>query len=143
MSPDTQQNIMHALYLLVLHNALALLYASALAISTISALIMPSRAKILLMIGFSLLLFAYQYEKHIQEPLLVQTRTSLITERPSERIERAISIVIEDVAHYLFIGTGVVCVMTASVLLLQPAIVTLMQKHRLPPVHTLPEETVH
>jgi hypothetical protein len=39
------------------------------------------------MIGFALLLFAFEYQKHIVDGLLEQTRGSLITERQSYRLE--------------------------------------------------------
>lgn len=120
IAPDTQQNFLYALYFLIRHNALPILYLCALTLSTIWALIRPTRAKILCMIGFSLLLFAFQYEKHIQEPLLTQTRNSLITERSSQRVDRAISLVVEDVAHRTFNAMGVISLISATFMLIQP-----------------------
>jgi hypothetical protein len=40
-----------------------------------------------MMIGFALLLFAFEYEKHIADALILQTKGSLITERQSLRID--------------------------------------------------------
>lgn len=54
----------------------------------------PSRAKFLILLGFIILLFAFEYKKHIQEGLVEQTRNSLITERQSWRLERYINILL-------------------------------------------------
>jgi len=107
MSPDTQQNILYALFFLVLHNFVAIAYASGLAIATIIALLKPSRGRILLMVGFSLLLLSFEYSKHIQDPLLEQTKQSLITERYSSRLERVITVAIERGAPYTLTVGGV------------------------------------
>ena len=40
--------------------------------------------------GFIILLFGFEYNKHILEPLREQTRNSLVTERRSYRIEYAV-----------------------------------------------------
>jgi Na+/glutamate symporter len=107
MSPDTQQNILYALFFLVLHNFVAIAYASGLAIATIIALLKPTRGRILLMVGFSLLLLSFEYAKHIQDPLLEQTKQSLITERYSSRLERVITLTIGRVAPYTLTVGGV------------------------------------
>ena len=58
---------------------------------TLWALYIPNRAKILLLWGFLILLFAFEYNKHILEPLRQQTLNSLVTERKSARIEHYIN----------------------------------------------------
>jgi hypothetical protein len=87
MAPDTQQNIIVALFLLVAHNFFAIAFLGGAVISTGLALYKPSRGAILMIIGFTLLLFAFEYQKHIVEALLEQTKGSLITERQSYRLE--------------------------------------------------------
>jgi hypothetical protein len=93
-APDTQQNIIVTLVLLVIHNYIALGYAAGLAVSTIFGLVKPSRSRILLMVGFATLLLSFEYSKHIQVSLLEQTKQSLITERYSSRLERVIALTI-------------------------------------------------
>ncbi len=92
MSPDTQQNILYALYFLILHNSVAIAYAAGLGVATFFGLLRPSRGRILLMVAFALLLLSFEYSKHIQDPLLEQTKQSLITERYSSRLERVITL---------------------------------------------------
>lgn len=87
MAPDTQQNILVAMFLLVEHNFFAIVFLCGAIISTGLALYKPSRGAILMIIGFTLLLFAFEYQKHILEGLLEQTKGSLITERQSYRLE--------------------------------------------------------
>ncbi|KKQ38083.1 MAG: hypothetical protein US54_C0018G0006 [Candidatus Roizmanbacteria bacterium GW2011_GWA2_37_7] len=87
IAPDTQQNLFYTIYFLVTHNALVILYSSAIFFVTAHALWRPRRGKILLLWGFIILLFAFEYDKHILEPLQKQTIESLITQRESVRIE--------------------------------------------------------
>jgi len=116
MSPDTQQNILYALLFFVLHNFVAIAYASGLAVATIIALLRPSRSRILLMVGFSLLLLSFEYSKHIQDPLLEQTKQSLITERYSSRLERVITLTIDRVAPYTLTLGGVTAILLGCIL---------------------------
>lgn len=112
MSADTQQNILYALYFLILHNYIAIGLALGLGISTIFALVTPTRGRVLLMVGCALLLLAFEYRKHIRDPLLEQTKQSLITERYSSRLERVITLSISRGAPIaLNVGgiTAVIC----------------------------------
>lgn len=87
IAPDTQQNLLYTIYFIILHNFEAILYSAGILISLIFALYKPTRGKILIMWGFIILLFAFEYDKHIAEGLTQQTLNSLITERQSLRIE--------------------------------------------------------
>lgn len=87
MSPDTQQNFLVAGMLLVEHNFFALVFFGGIIVSAAIALYKPSRGSVLMLIGFALLLFAFEYQKHILDGLLEQTKGSLITERQSYRLE--------------------------------------------------------
>lgn len=115
MAPDTQQNIVYALILLVLHNFTAIILANGLILSGILGLIKPTRVRLLFMIGFAVLLLAFEYGKHIQEPLLEQTKQSLITERYSARIENAITLSINRVAPVGLQIIGISCLSLATV----------------------------
>ncbi len=92
MSPDTQQNIIYTLYFILLHNFEAILYSFGIFVMTLWILYKPSRAKFLVFFGFVILLFAFEYKKHIVEGLTEQTVNSLITERRSYRIERYVEV---------------------------------------------------
>lgn len=94
MAPDTQQNLIYMIYFMVKHNAEAMLYALGIAIFTAHALYKPTRGKILAMWGCAILLFAFEYEKHILEPLRQQTIGSLVTMRESFRIEHTVNYVL-------------------------------------------------
>lgn len=91
MSPDTQQNILYTIYFILIHNAVALFYTAGIVGATLWSLWKPTRGKILILWGFAILLFAFEYDKHILEPLRQQTIGSLVTERPSWRIEQTIN----------------------------------------------------
>ncbi len=93
IAPDTRQNLMYTVYFIILHNFEAILYSAGIFIALIMALYKPTRGKILIMCGFIILLFAFEYDKHILEPLRQQTIGSLITERQSYRIEHTINYV--------------------------------------------------
>lgn len=87
MSPDTQQNLFYSIFFLFIHNVLAIAYVVAIFLVTIHVLWRPKRGKILILWGLIILLFIFEYEKHMLEPLRQQTIQSLITERESVRIE--------------------------------------------------------
>jgi hypothetical protein len=94
MAPDTKQNLFYTIYFLLLHNAEAIFYLSAVILFTLLALYKPTRGKVITMWGFLILLFAFEYNKHILEPLTLQFMNSLITERPSFRIEYTINLIL-------------------------------------------------
>ena len=76
---DLQQNISITLQLTFLHNYVAIFYFVGLIFSIIWSLYRPSRAATFAFIGFGLLLFSFEYTKHILEPLKEQTENSVIT----------------------------------------------------------------
>lgn len=91
IAPDTRQNILYTIYFIIIHNYEAIFYALGIILVTLWALYKPSRGKILMMWGCIILLFAFEYEKHILEPLRQQTLGSLVTERQSLRIEYVVN----------------------------------------------------
>jgi L-asparagine transporter-like permease len=102
LAPDTQQNLMYAIYFTITHNFEAIVYLGFMGLAFIIALIKPTRAMILIMLGFGLLLFGFQYNKHILEPLRMQTQSALITERQSFRTQRAIDLTLARVLPRAF-----------------------------------------
>ncbi|OGK22966.1 hypothetical protein A2954_03905 [Candidatus Roizmanbacteria bacterium RIFCSPLOWO2_01_FULL_37_12] len=94
MSPDLKQNIFYTVFFIFLHNFSAIFYFTGIIISAFSLLIKPTRWKTLLLFGFIILLFAFEYKKHIVEPLKQQTINSLITVRQHYKTERAVNFVL-------------------------------------------------
>ena len=114
IAPDTAQNIRVMIDLIFLHNFLAIMYALGILVSLAISIYKPSRALVLMLVGFITLLFAFEYTKHIMEPLIAQTTGSLITERQSPTIERLIHVVLRrllplglPIVGWLFVGLGV------------------------------------
>ncbi len=95
IAPDTQQNIVYTVFFILTHNFEAILYSIGIISMSVWMLYKPSRSKFLVFWGFVILLFAFEYKKHIVDGLVEQTRTSLITERESWRIERYLTIILE------------------------------------------------
>jgi uncharacterized membrane protein len=118
VSPDTIQNTTIAIRLLIQHNFFAIIFFLGIIISTAAALYKPKRAFILFMIGFSLLLLGFEYQKHIKDALFEQTKSSIITERPSYRLERIISVSILKVAPLALEAAGFLSIGAGAILLI-------------------------
>ena len=116
IAPDTQQNILYTIFFLFLHNGIAIFFAFGIAVSVIWALIRPSRSAVFSIVGFSLLLLGFEYNKHIVEPLIQQTQGSLITERQSYRLAWLVEKVLGKVMPVLLYGVGL-CSLLFSVFL--------------------------
>jgi len=91
ISPDLKQNIFYTVYFIFIHNFLAIFYFCGIIASIITLLIKPARWKVLLLIGFILLLFGFEYNKHIVGPLKDQTLNSLITVRQHFKVYRIVN----------------------------------------------------
>lgn len=92
MSADTQQNLFYTVYFLFIHNYQALFFGLGIAVFSIINFLKPKRTFFVIFIGFIILLFAFEYNKHILDSLREQTINSLVTERQSYRIERVVNI---------------------------------------------------
>lgn len=106
MSPDLKQNIFYTTYFIFLHNFSAIFYFSGIVISALLLLIKPTRWKTLLLFGFILLLFGFEYNKHIAEPLKQQTINSLITVRQHYKVYRIVDFALIKVLPRLLPLTG-------------------------------------
>lgn len=91
LSPDLQQNVAITAELTVLHNFWALSYFAGLLASIIWSIWRPSRAASFAFLGFGLLLFSFEYTKHILEPFRNQTMNSIITEQQHLQAQRLIN----------------------------------------------------
>lgn len=118
IAPDTTQNLSVMAKLLIGHNFLAIVFLGGILLATAYALYRPSRGAILFMIGFSLLLFAFEYEKHIADALIEQTKGSIITERESLRIDWFVEKILGKAATPLLYLSGLANLVLGAYLLL-------------------------
>lgn len=120
IAPDTQQNILYTIYFILLHNGLAVLFALGIVVSIAWAIYKPSRSAIFALVGFALLLLGFEYTKHIMEPLMEQTKTSLITERQSYRLAWLVEKVLgKAVPIGLYVGGALSLVISGMLVLLR------------------------
>lgn len=82
IGPDIEQAIRHTFLLTFLHNAYPIGLFLGIVAGIGYALYHPSRRKILFVVGLSLLLLHFEYQKHIVDPLLQQTQVTLTTVTP-------------------------------------------------------------
>lgn len=106
ITPDLQQNILVTIYLLFSHNYIAFAYFIGLIISVALAIYRPSRFTTFAFLGFAILLFSFEYDKHIIEGFRQQTLNSLITATPHFKVQKLIDIVITHLLPVLFYVTG-------------------------------------
>lgn len=92
ITPDLKQNIFYMMKFLIQHNFLALIYAIGIFGGIILSILKPSRKTIVLMLGFIVLLFSFEYNKHIVDSLREQTINSLITVQEHNTVRRIINI---------------------------------------------------
>ena len=106
LTPDIKQNMLNTIYLLFTHNHIAIAYFSGMIISIILSLYRPSRFTTLLFLGFLILLFSFEYDKHIIDGLRQQTLTSLITVQPHFKLTKIINLLISELLPILFYLIG-------------------------------------
>jgi len=91
---DLQQNIFYTVYFTVSHNLPVFIYGAGIAASAVLAVIKPKRTYVLFLLGFIILLFAFEYQKHILDGLKEQTINALITVQEHNTVRRVINIVL-------------------------------------------------
>ncbi len=106
ITPDLRQNIIVTLYLLFSHNYIAIAYLIGLVISIVLSIYKPSRFTTFCFLGFAILLFSFEYDKHIISGLREQTLRSLITTTPHFRLQRLIDLTISEIFPILFYIIG-------------------------------------
>ena len=106
MTSELQQNIFVSFYLLFTHNYIAFAYLAGLIFSLALSLYRPSRFTTLTTLGFGILLFSFEYDKHIIAGLREQTIRSLITTTPHYRIQRLVDLLLSDLLPVLFYVAG-------------------------------------
>lgn len=106
ITPDIQQSIMYTLYFTFFHNYEAIAYFSGMLIGLALSIWKPSRYSIFIMIGFAILLFSFEYDKHIITAFRDQTLTALATTKPHLRFNRIVSSFITELLPVLLYVTG-------------------------------------
>src|SRR3990170_8644065 len=106
IAPDLRQNLIVLGYLFFSHNYIALAYFCGMILGIILSVYRPSRFATFILLGFGLLLFAYEYDKHIIAGLREQTLKSLITVTPHYRLSRIVNLFLSDLLPVLFYITG-------------------------------------
>ena len=106
ITPDLKQNIALTVYLTVVDNVTALIYAAGICISAVMAIRKPTRSAVFFLLGFILLLFAFEYKKHILDGLKEQTLNALITVQEHNTVRRIVNIVLVKAAPILLPLSG-------------------------------------
>lgn len=115
ITPDLSTNIIETLYLLFAHNYIVFAYILGLFISIIISLTRPSRQSTFLLLGFALLTFSYEYDKHIISGLRDQTMGSLITSQAHYTAAHWINLIIGSLMPIIFYMTGWIFVYAAII----------------------------
>lgn len=106
ITPELGQNIFVTVYLLFSHNYIAMAYFTGLILGIILSVKWPSRFSTFTLLGFGILLFSYEYDKHIIEGFRQQTLRSLITLQPHLRLQRLINVTISEILPIVFYAAG-------------------------------------
>ena len=115
MSADLGQNIIQTIYATFIHNYLVIAYFAGAVLAAILALIKPSRYHLLLLFGFGLLMFAFEYDKHIAAPFEEQTIQSLITLQEHHKVRRLVDFAIYEMIPVASFLVGWICIFIAMI----------------------------
>jgi len=92
--PDLKQNIFYTVYFTVTHNLPVFIYGTGILVCAVLAILRPRRSYILMLLGCIVLLFSFEYDKHILEGLKEQTINALITIKEYGLVRRIINFVL-------------------------------------------------
>ncbi|OGG27480.1 hypothetical protein A2960_04255 [Candidatus Gottesmanbacteria bacterium RIFCSPLOWO2_01_FULL_39_12b] len=115
ITPDLRQNIIVTIYLIFSHNYIAFMYLIGLLLAIGLAIYRPSRFTIFTFLGFAILLFSYEYDKHIISALREQTTQSLITLQPHYKLQKLIDLVISSALPVFFYVLGWIFIFIAII----------------------------
>lgn len=110
ITPDLKQNLATTIYLLFIHNYIVFAYFLGFLISILISVLRPSRFIVFILLGFAVLTFSYEYDKHIIAGFREQTIKSFITQIPHYKLQKLIDIAISEILPVLFylLGWGLV-----------------------------------
>ncbi len=131
INPELQQNIAVTTELTILHNFWALSYFLGLIISIIWSIVRPSRAATFAFLGFGLLLFSFEYTKHILEPLKEQTVNSIITMQEHHTARRVLNASLIKIIPFGSFSGGVTSLLISIYLMRD----TILRRNRKSPQH--------
>lgn len=94
LTPELKQNIFYTVYFTVTHNVPVFVYGAGILVSSVLAILKPKRSYVLFLLGFIILLFAFEYKKHILDGLKEQTINALITIQEHNLVRRIVNIVL-------------------------------------------------
>jgi len=94
ITPDLKQNIAYTVFFTVTHNLPVFIYGTGIAVFALLAILKPRRSFIFFLLGFIILLFSFEYEKHMLEGIKEQTINALITIQEHNTVRRIINIVL-------------------------------------------------
>lgn len=115
ITPDLQQNILVTIYLLFSHNYIAFAYLVGLLVGIGLSLYRPSRFATMILLGFAILLFSFEYDKHIIEAFRQQTLTSLITIKQHYKVQHIVNLLITEILPVVFYVAGWFFIFTAII----------------------------
>ncbi len=116
VGPDVEQAIRHTFLLTFFHNAYPIALFFGIVITIAHALYKPSRQKILLALGLSLLLIHFEYMKHAMELFRQQTQNALTTPDPHHRFTWVIDKLLTKIVPIGLFATGVLATAVAILL---------------------------
>lgn len=106
VSPELSASLIHNLYLLFTHNYILAAYLFGLLLALGLAVIRPSRFAILLIVGFAVLAFSFEYDKHIVEGLREQTLQSVVAGETHRRATKWIDVIIGELMPIVLYSFG-------------------------------------
>ncbi len=106
VTPDLTYGFIHTVYATFIHNYILFAYLLGLSIALILAFKKPSRYSFFLILGFAVLAFSFEYDKHIIEGLREQTLQSLIIEKPHYTAQKWVSVFISEILPLFFYALG-------------------------------------
>lgn len=101
-----EERIISNVYALFAHNYIAFAYFFGLLLAIGLSIYRPSRFTVFSLLGFAILLFSYEYDKHIIAPFRDQTIRSLSLTESHYKISRLIDLVITNILPILFYVAG-------------------------------------
>ncbi|MCL5411905.1 MAG: hypothetical protein M1150_04210 [Patescibacteria group bacterium] len=106
LPPDLKQNLLQSIYLLFSHNHIVIAYSGGAVLAAILSFLKPNRFHLLLLLGFLILAFNFEYDKHIIEPLRNQTLTSIIGNGNHVKAEYYLDLFISEVIPVILYVLG-------------------------------------
>jgi hypothetical protein len=110
LPPDLKENIIQSLYLIFTHNQIVIAYTAGAVLAGVLSFIRPNRFHLLLLFGFLILAFNYEYDKHIIEPFRNQTIQSIVGEGNHVRARHYLDLFISEIIPIILylLGWGLI-----------------------------------